>query len=99
MKPTKLLLTLSALLIGFTALAQDKEFGVFLGTTQYQGDLSQSQITINETKPSVGVLGRYYFDPRFDIKGSLYLGWISGSDANYASADHDRYERNLSFSS
>jgi hypothetical protein len=98
MKPTKLLLTLSALFIGFTSFAQDKEIGVYLGTAQYQGDLSQAQITINETKPAIGVLGRYYFNPRFDIKGNLYVGWIAGSDSNYADV-HDRYKRNLSFHS
>jgi len=69
-----------------------------LGTTQYQGDLSQDQITINETKPSVGILGRYYLNPRVDIKASIYLGWISGTDSNYAN-DHYRYKRNLSFNS
>jgi hypothetical protein len=98
MKPTKLLLTLSALFIGFASYAQDKEVGVYLGTAQYQGDLSQNQLTINETKPAVGILGRYYFNPRFDIKGNLYLGWIAGADSNYSS-DHDRYKRNLSFHS
>jgi len=99
MKPTKLLITLSALLFGFTALAQDKELGIFLGTAQYQGDLSQAQLTINETKPAFGILGRYYINPRFDIKANLSMGWIGGSDANYASVSHDRYERNLSFQS
>lgn len=98
MKLTKFLLALSVLFCGYTALAQDKEVGVFLGTTQYQGDLSQDQITINETRPSVGILGRYYFNPRFDIKANLYLGWIAGTDSNYSS-DHDRYRRNLSFQS
>jgi hypothetical protein len=98
MKPTKLLLTLSALFIGFVSFAQDKEVGVYLGTAQYQGDLSQNQITINETKPAVGILGRYYFNPRFDIKGNLYLGWIAGADSNYSS-DHSRWKRNLSFHS
>jgi len=99
MKPTKLLLTLCALLLSFSAFAQDKEFGIYLGTAQYQGDLSQNQITINETKPAFGILGRYYLNPRFDIKGSLYVGWIAGSDSLNYSNDHDRAKRNLSFQS
>ena len=98
MKSAKLLLTLSVLFIGIAASAQDKEVGIFLGTTQYQGDLSKDQITLNQTKPGVGVLGRYYINPRFDIAAGLYLGWISGSDANYSS-NVDRARRNLSFQS
>jgi hypothetical protein len=98
MKLTKILLFLSVLLCGFTALAQDKEIGVYLGTAQYQGDLSKDQLTLNETKFGFGVLGRYYFNPRVDIKANLYMGWIGGTDSNY-SADRDRYRRNLSFQS
>jgi len=98
MKSAKLLLTLSVLFIGLATHAQDKEVGIFLGTTEYQGDLSKDQITLNETKPAVGILGRYYINPRFDIAAGLYLGWISGSDANYKS-NPDRVARDLSFSS
>jgi len=98
MKLTKLLLTVSALFIGLAGRAQDKEVGIFLGTCQYQGDLSKDQITLSATKPGFGVLGRYYINPRVDIAAGLYVGWISGSDANYPS-DHFRYERNLSFQS
>ncbi len=98
MKSTKLLLTLAALFIGLAGHAQDKEVGIFLGTTQYQGDLSKDQITLNQTKPGFGVLGRYYFNPRFDISAGLYLGWISGSDANYSSVASRTY-RNLAFQS
>jgi hypothetical protein len=98
MKLTKLLLTVSALFIGLAGRAQDKEVGIFLGTTLYQGDLSKDQITLSATKPGVGVLGRYYINPRLDIAAGLYLGWISGSDANYTS-DRARLERNLSFQS
>ncbi len=97
MKSTKLLLTLSVLFIGLAAHAQDKEFGIYLGTTQYQGDLSKDQITLNQTKPGFGILGRYYINPRFDINAGVYLGWISGSDANYANTNHG--PRNLAFQS
>ena len=98
MKSTKLLLTLSALFICLAGHAQDKEVGIFLGTTEYQGDLSKDQITLNQTKPGFGVLGRYYINPRFDISAGLYLGWISGSDASYKSVPF-RAERNLAFQS
>lgn len=99
MRPNKLILFLTAILATATLKAQDREAGIFLGTTQYQGDLSQKQITLNETKPAVGILMRYYFNPRVNFKGALNYGWIEGSDANYANKDYDRYKRNLSFKS
>ena len=46
MKSAKLLLTLSVIFIGFANHAQDKEVNVFLGTTQYQGDLSKDLIPL-----------------------------------------------------
>src|SRR5688500_4065024 len=104
MKPINLILTLAALLFVFTVKAQDKEFGVFLGTTQYQGDLSYSQITLNETKPGFGILARYYFNPRINIKGFGAFGMIEGDDKNLGSSAltstdaniRSRYKRNLS---
>jgi len=99
MKPTRLLLILTTCLFAVSAFAQDREAGIFLGTSQYQGDLSRKQITLNETKPAFGILGRYYLNPRFDVKAGINIGWIDGSDKNYASTDYDRYKRNLSFHS
>ncbi len=104
MKPFKILFTAAALVATvFTANAQDREAGIFLGTAQYQGDLSRSQITLSETKPGFGILGRYYFNPRVNLKGALSYGWIAGDDKNYGSAtdpDPDgRWKRNLNFRS
>ena len=88
------------LLVSISAHAQDVEAGLFLGTAQYQGDLSQNQITFSETRPSLGALARYYFGPRIDVKGSLYYGWVAGDDQNYKNstgAEDFRGSRNLSF--
>jgi hypothetical protein len=78
--------------------AQDREFGLLLGGASYQGDLTQKQVTLKETKPGLGLLFRYYFGPRIDIKGGLDYGWISASDQDY-SDNKDRSVRNLSFKS
>lgn len=87
-----------ALALSPTLQAQDREAGLFLGTAQYQGDLSQKQLTISETRPSIGIFGRYYFTPRIDVKGNLYYGWVEGDDNNY-SQDRYRPRRNLNFRS
>lgn len=94
----KIILTAAtAAFFAVNANAQDKEIGIFLGAAQYQGDLSFSQMTLGETKPAVGVTGRYYFNPRVDIAAAFKLGWVSGDDANYPETDH--YIRNLNFRS
>src|SRR5438034_1143268 len=104
MKYAKTLLLSVALLV-LTGLstnlsAQDKEFGVLIGAAQYQGDLSYKQITIDATRPGFGVLARYYFNPRIDVRGSLNYGWISGDDKNYPDVENnERKYRNLSFRS
>ena len=89
-----ILSTLAVVGLAASAGAQDIEGGIFLGTTEYQGDLSKSQVTISQTKPSFGILGRYYFGPRFDVKANVYYGWIEGDDKDYKG---DRARRDLSF--
>ncbi len=81
----------------FTLKAQDKEAGLLLGVSQYQGDLSKSDYTLSETQPSFGGLFRYYFNPKINLKASISYGWLSGDDANYADEDRFRKKRNLSF--
>lgn len=99
MKMRNLILSLFAItFIATSAMAQDIEGGIFIGTTQYQGDLTKKHITISETKPSLGILGRYYFGPRINLKGSAYYGWIEGGDENYDDI-YLRKLRNLSFTS
>ncbi len=97
MKLKLILLGISALAAS-SAFAQDIEGGIFLGTAQYQGDLSEKHITLPETKPSFGIIGRYYFGPRIDVGLTFSYGWIEGDDKNY-DEDKDRRKRNLNFRS
>jgi len=103
MKLKNLILNLCAIfLVSYSVNAQDVEGGLFLGAAQYQGDLSQNQITLSTTKPSFGALARYYFGPRIDVKGSLLYGWIGGNDQNYKNStgtEEFRPGRNLNFTS
>lgn len=80
------------------ANAQDKEFGLKVGFSNYQGDLSGDGIIppLSETQPSFGLLYRYYFSPKFDVKASLTYARASGDDKNFDD-DGFRRKRNLSF--
>jgi len=95
MKSKGFSLVMLLILAASTSLeAQDKEAGLFLGISQYQGDLAENRITLPETKPVFGGLFRYYFSPKLSFKGSIQYGWVSGDD-EYT----DIEGRNLSFSS
>ena len=76
--------------------AQDWEAGVFLGASNYSGDLTENFYTVSETQPSVGLLGRYYISPKVSIQGALTYLRASGDDANYDD-NAFRRKRNLSF--
>lgn len=96
----QLLLLLTIPLFCFSAQAQDREVGLFLGTAQYQGDLSTKHLTLSETKPGLGLFMRYYFGPRINFKGAFNYGAVEGDDSNnsdFQGGSH--YRRNLSFKS
>ncbi|NLJ08302.1 MAG: outer membrane beta-barrel protein [Sphingobacteriales bacterium] len=82
------------------ARSQDKEIGLIVGITEYLGDLTWAHVTWKETKPGFGALYRYYFNPRLNFKGGVYMGWISGWDGNKdADPPGQAYLRNISFKS
>ena len=105
-----LLAMISGLLTTKSAQAGDHEVGVFLGTGKYFGDLEKNylddifldevgadpEIVFDEYEPAFGLLYRYYFNPRFNLKGGVNFGYISGDDANYF---EDGGARQLSFRS
>jgi hypothetical protein len=93
-----LLITLLALTPVF-AFAQYLEGGLFVGASNYAGDLVDNKIGVeyNEAHLAGGVLLRYNINDWVAVRGSFTYGQISGSDANAASAG--RQQRNLSFRS
>ena len=94
-----LFFTLVILLSGAQfAKGQDMEAGLLVGASNYSGELSKDRITLSETQPSVGVLFRYYFSPKINLKASLTYARVSGDDQNYDN-DGFRRKRNLSFKS
>jgi hypothetical protein len=82
-------------------VAQYWEMGIFMGGANYNGDFVDkgSLIVMSETNFAYGFLVRYNYTKRFNFKGSLYKGTISGSDDNASSNYSKKFTRNLSFRS
>ncbi len=81
---------ITALIVGLclttgSVMAQDWEFGLFIGPAQYQGDLSQSQVTWKYTRPQGGALARYNLNPRISLKGGINFGNVKGDDKAWGS--------------
>jgi hypothetical protein len=79
------------------ASAQQLEFGVLVGTTNYSGEVSGFQIRTDMFKPAFGLVTRYNLSPRISLKGSVFYGEIAGADS--LSSDKKQKARNLSFQS
>jgi hypothetical protein len=92
---TRLLSVLTVVLIQTTFLsAQRIEVGLSLGAANYVGDLARTMV-MSETKPAVGVFGRYALSSSFAFKGEITFTQLTGSDKNYGF----NAPRNLSFRS
>ncbi|GIV31777.1 MAG: hypothetical protein KatS3mg030_079 [Saprospiraceae bacterium] len=70
------------------------ETGLFLGFANYQGDLSDNQIVLKETKKSFGGFVRLHYEDKLKIRGNVYYGFIGGDDLN---ADSDKKFRKWKF--
>jgi len=81
------------------ASAQFLEGGIFVGGSNYAGDLVESnvQYELDKTHLAGGLLVRYNINDWVGVRGSFTYGQISGSDAD-ATAEY-RLRRNLSFRS
>jgi hypothetical protein len=88
------------LLIFFMPLlsySQYWEVGVFMGASNYRGDLVDGIINLKETKPAAGAIIRYNLSPFLTLKSNFYYGKIAGDDKYSKIADHEI--RNLNFTS
>jgi OmpA-OmpF porin, OOP family len=86
---------LALALLPLSSYAQNASFGIMLGASNYQGDLSERHITVVETHLAGGIFVRRQILPKLTVKGNFYAGRISGDDANYA----DRLSRGYKYSS
>lgn len=86
-------------IVPFLVSAQYLEGGLFLGASNYAGDLVDAPLGIemSESNLAGGLLLRYNINDWVGVRGSFTYGAISGTDAN--SDETQRLERNLSFRS
>jgi len=88
---------------GLIAQGQKKttslDFGLYLGGSNYWGDLTKDyQPLWGKTKLAGGLICRYNVGPYLSFKGTAVYGKIEGSDKNFNN-DPYRKRRNLSFKS
>lgn len=57
------------------------EVGLFIGCSYYLGDLNRNGHFNSLTRPAGGLVYRYNFNPRFSVKGNLFMGTLMGDDA------------------
>lgn len=90
------ILTLGSLLGSKPAQAQEWEYGVWLGFSNYFGDLN-SHTSFEYIGPGTGFFTRLNLNDRFAVKGGFNYGRVGFADE--ASPDPFQQARNLSFSS
>lgn len=71
-------------------VAQTKfEAGIFVGGSNYQGDLVPGEgPVLKETKPTVGIVTRLRLSNYFALRSNILYGEISGSDLNFDDASY-----------
>ena len=92
------LLCLLCVGLSFTGFSQNptrNQAGVFVGASNYQGDLADDQLEFSATGFAAGVAFKHFINPRFQLRATAFRGIISGSDRNSATLR----ERGYHFSS
>ena len=82
--------------MGFSLNAQEKEFGVFVGGSNYFGDLNPSY-SFKETRPATSIFYRYNFNPRMSFRAAMGYYWVTASDNKQKKYPY-LLARNLNFS-
>ena len=72
--------------------AQRSEYGVFVGTSFYMGDINTSKV-FYRSDPAFGIIYRYNFNPHWAFKMDAIYGTVEGYDSDFGNT------RNLSFKS
>lgn len=71
-------------LLPFFAIAQDKwEGGVFVGYSNYLGDMVVPTFTLDQANFAGGVFLLNHISQEFGLRANLFYGQIEGADANY----------------
>lgn len=81
-----------------TITGQNLEAGIFLGGSNYQGDLQPNHFLFGESKIAYGGFIKYPVLEYLSIRASITKGTISGKDVN-SDIGSGRHRRNLNFRS
>ncbi len=87
-----ILVSLSLLCIAFTSTAQGIHLNLFLGTSNYSGDLQEKRFTFSQSHLAGGVGLSFDVAKQFSIRTAFKLGKVSAEDSKGRNA-----VRNLSF--
>lgn len=79
----KLLICIPMLIGSFVSFGQTYELGVFLGGSNYQGDLAPD-LVLGETHGAFGIQFRQNLSPFFSFNYSANYANISGNDNNFS---------------
>lgn len=90
-------LALSSTLLVVYASAQNIEFGLYGGVSNYIGDVSEQKMRFDQFHPSAAVMGRYNVSQRLTLKGMIAYGKVSGADSLASKAKNKM--RNTNFHS
>ncbi|MCP4441568.1 MAG: hypothetical protein GY810_21890 [Aureispira sp.] len=76
--------------------AQYHEAGIFMGISNYWGDLTPPKQFFLETHFAVGLAYQFNITPRFSVRSNIIWGQISGDD-RHSDEGSGRKQRNLDF--
>lgn len=62
------------------SMAQDGEFGVFLGGSYYNGELNPSKHVIPVARPALGLFYDLHLNPRYSFRTALNYGQLEADD-------------------
>lgn len=92
----RLFTLLAATFVLMSSQAQNVEVGLFVGVSNYFGDLQSKVVGSAENHIAYGVFGRYHVKEYFSVRASVYRGVLSGSDERQPESSTHR-RRNLNF--
>ncbi len=58
------------------------DFGIFAGASSYIGEINPTRLMYSP-QPAGGIFYRYNFNPRHSLRTSIFLGGLSGDDADF----------------
>lgn len=94
----KYTILIALLACSWALYAQETTFGLFLGGTNYKGDLSaKDAITFDGVNGAIGVQLKHQINTTLYVSGNLTVGKISGNDNKFS--DRQEWTAPLNFSS